>query len=330
MMWILITALVVLLAAPLIYLAVLDGRFEVRRKLEIEAPIDRVFEAVLDLETWPKWSPWLLHEPDAEIVYSDDCKVEGGCYSWEGSIVGAGKLTHLEIQPPYAIHQQLELLKPFKSTSRVTWTFEKQGDRTLVSWEMHGKMPFLFRFMARRMEPAIGRDYELGLAMLGGWLNARMNHPQITLHGPESLEHFRYWAIPCHGNLRQLEASRRGSIETLRAAEPARIGLSLALFHRFDPRATHYRAELAVPITDNSPQANYQPREFTGGRYFRMTLKGSLRFLPLGWHVLTSHCHMRRIRLDPERPALEIYNDDPGVVLEPNRMMTTLYLPVRE
>ena len=42
---------------------------------------------------------------------------------------------------------------------------------------MSGKMPFLFRFMAKRMEPMIGRDFELGLALLGGYLNAAIPHP---------------------------------------------------------------------------------------------------------------------------------------------------------
>ena len=50
--------------------------------------------------------------------------------------------------------------------NQVDWEFENSGDSTLVSWEMSGKMPFLFRFMAKRMEPMLARDYELGLALL--------------------------------------------------------------------------------------------------------------------------------------------------------------------
>ena len=195
---------------------------------------------------------------------------------------------------------------------------------------MNGKMPFLFRFMASRMEPAIGRDYELGLALLGGMLNPRMDHPQITLHGRETLDHFRYWAIPCHGNLRQLESSRRSSIESLRASAPAALGMSLTLFHRFNPQEPHYRAEIAIPIGDNPPDSNYQPRDFTGGAYFKMTLQGDLRFLPMGWHALASHCRMHKIKTDSARPALEIYHDDPGTVPDGNLVTTTLYLPIRE
>jgi hypothetical protein len=327
-MWILI-AIAVTVLAPLIYLACLDGSFRVRRSLEIEAPLEQAFAAVVDLRSWPQWSPWLLHEPDAKLIYSDDYQTEGGYYSWAGKAVGAGKLTHIEIRPQRSIHQQIEFLKPFKSVNQVNWEFEKLGDKTLVSWEMSGRMPFLFRFMAKGMEPMIGRDYELGLALLGGYLNRAMAHPALVIAGPEKLEDFGYWAIPCNGNLRQLEAARRGCIETLRGNAAARIGLSLTLYHGFDPYAAQFQAEIAVPVNDNPPPSNYQLRRFTGGRYIKITLRGDLRFVPLGWHALASHCRLHKLKIEPQRLALEIYGDDPGAAIDSNRTITTLYLPIK-
>ena len=126
-MWILVTVVATILLAALIYLACQEGHFRVQRSLEIEAPIEAAFAAVLDLKSWPHWSPWLMHEPVADLVYSDNYQSEGGYYSWEGKVVGAGKLTHLEIRPNRSIHQQIEFLKPFKSVNQVDWEFEKLG-----------------------------------------------------------------------------------------------------------------------------------------------------------------------------------------------------------
>ena len=98
-MWILVGSVAVLALAALIYLASLDGGFRVRRCLEVNAPTEQAFAAVLDLRCWPQWSPWLLHEADVELIYSDNYQAEGGYYSWAGKVVGAGKLTHLEIRP---------------------------------------------------------------------------------------------------------------------------------------------------------------------------------------------------------------------------------------
>lgn len=328
-MWIALGIIAALVTAGLVYLLRSDGRFEVSRSLEMAVPADRVFNAIADLRTWPLWSPWLIHEPDAEILYSDDCRQEGGYYSWNGQRVGAGRLTHVSLRPKSRIEQRLEFTRPFRSVSRVNWELESRDDKTLVSWEMTGRMPFLLRFMAARMEPTIGRDYELGLALLQGYLDDHTPHPSLDFVGAEKLEDFSYWAMPCHGNLRQLEAARQPAIEALTAAAVGRTGLPLTLYHRFDPLDSQYRAEIAIPITRTTPDTSYTRREFSGGRYFKMILRGDHRFIPLAWYALASHCRMHRHKPDPARPALEIYQLAPGQADHVNRVETALYLAIK-
>jgi hypothetical protein len=318
-----------LVLAALGYLASLDGNFRVKRSLEIAASRDAVFAAILDFKSWPSWSPWLMHEPDAMIDYSENYQAEGGSYSWDGELIGAGSLTHTRIEPATSIRQQIAFLRPFRSLSEVEWGFETSGDNTRVSWSMNGRMPFLFRFMARRMEPTIARDFDLGLALLNGYMNAATAHPEMTFNGIEELQDFSYWAIPCHGNLRQLEASRRSAIEALQATAAGALGLALTLYHKFDPVGSHYQAEIAIPISDNTPASNYRRREFIGGRYFKMTLLGDLHFLPLGWHALNNHCRLHKFKLDRTRPALEIYHDDVTQSSAVNQFTSALYLPIK-
>lgn len=270
-----------------------------------------------------------MHEPDASIVYSDDYQNEGGYYTWDGKVVGAGKLSHVNIKPHVKIEQQIEFTRPFKSVNQVIWNFEDQDGRTLVSWEMSGCMPFLFRFMARRMEPMIGSDYELGLALLNGYLNSASAHPTISFVGAQQLEDFSYWSIPCNGNLRQLESARQPGIDALFAAAAGKSGLALMLYHQFDPQASNYRAEIAIPVSDDTPGSNYTRREFKGGSYFHMTLHGDHRFIPMGWYALSCHCRMHGIKLDKSRPALEIYHDDPAQTQDSNQIATALYMPIR-
>ncbi len=328
-MWIAIGIVVVILLAGLAYLATLEGKFNVKRSHEIEAPLDSVFATVLDLKSWPEWSPWLIHEPETKIVYSENYQSENGHYSWDGKVVGAGKLTHLEIDPGISIKQQIEFLRPFKSTNQVNWAFKATNGGTLVSWEMIGRMPFLFRFMTSKMTPMIERDYDLGLAMLGGYLNAEMPHPEIEFIGFEDLEAFNYWAIPFSGNLRQLEAARRSSIETLQNTGANQVGLALTMYYQLDPLASSYQAEIAVPVGNSTPLSNYKRHEFKGGHYYKMSLRGDLNFLPLGWYALHSHCRMHKIKLGDSRAALEIYLGDTTKITDRNQFTTELYIPVK-
>jgi len=175
----------------------------------------------------------------------------------------------------------------------------------------------------------IGRDYELGLALLNGFVNADTEHPRLAFDGRETLEDFSYWSIPCHGNLRQLESTRESSLEALQRAADGKTGLGLTLYHRFDPLAAQYRAEVAIPVATQTPDSNYTQREFQGGAYFRTTLHGSHEFLPLAWYALYSHCRMQGLKTDRSRPALEIYHSTPAQTADSNRLTTVLYAPLK-
>ena len=328
-MWITIAVLAIVAFAAVGWLATLEGSYHVKRSLEVAAPIDSVFAAIIDLKSWPEWSPWLIHEPDTVITYSENYQQEDGFYSWGGQVTGAGKLTHQEINSPRNIKQKIEFLRPFKSVNEIRWGFEKQKKNCLVTWEMVGKMPFLFRFMTRQMEPMIGRDYELGLSLLNGYMNASSPHPGLAFVGSEKLQDFYYWAIPCHGNLRQLEANRLANIVTLENAAGEKTGLPFTIFHEFNPLESDYQAEVGIPVTERTQQSNYTRREFSGGRYFKMTLHGDHQFLPLAWYALSSHCRMHKIKLDKSRPSLEIYHDDPATTADSNQLGSTLYLAIK-
>ena len=327
-MWIVLGLILAVLMAGLVYLAMLDGKIQVQRKLEIDAPREAVFAAVLDLRTWPQWSPWLMHEVDAEVDFAENCQVEGGFYRWQGDVIGAGKLTHVKISSPTSISQEIEFLRPYKSIARILWEFEPGENGTLVSWSINTEMPFLFRILARRMQAMIERDYELGLALLGGYLDTETAYPTIAFAGNEELQDFNYWAIPSNGNLRQLEAARRPGVEILQNVLGSNAGLALTLYYQFDPLGSHYQAEIAVPVADNTPLSNYRRREFKGGRYFKMTLHGDLQFLPLAWYALHSHCRMHKQKLDSTRPALEIYHDDLTQIPDTGSCTTALYIPI--
>ena len=319
-----------LIALAMIYLASLDGNYRIRRGLQIDAPVKQVFAAVRDLKTWHEWSPWILHDPETKIVYKKDCNQEGGFFSWDGKLVGAGKLTHLKINPESSIDQQIEFIRPFKSLNQVNWYFENKNGSTVIEWEMIGSMPFWFRFMKKQIEPMISKDYDLGLALLNGYLLPAAPHPTISFCGRESLDNFQYWSIPFSGNLREMQTIRKPGLISLETAAGENAGLGLTIYRQIDWRQSHYRGEIAIPVTESSTQSNYTNRQFDGGDYYKVEVRGDHNFLPLAWYAAFYHCRMLKIKLNKSRPSLEIYYDNPEAIDDSNTIKTILYVAVKK
>ena len=191
-----LVALAILILAGLIYLFSIGGEYEVKRSYRINATPEVIFDKLCDFKTWSDWSPWLIHEPETRLDFSDNCNEEGGAYSWDGKYIGAGTMTHVTQQRPHLLQEKLEFRRPFKSVCDVYFELnekaeqhgEKWIEKTEVSWIMHGKMPFLFRFMTPRTKNLISKDFDLGLSMLAGAINSNAPHPRLRFDGKISFE----------------------------------------------------------------------------------------------------------------------------------------------
>jgi len=83
-MIIIVVTLALIIAGALVYLASLNGSYEVRRSLLMNVDRQTVFNKIRDFKSWAEWSPWLMHEPDTRLEFSESPDQEGGWYTWEG------------------------------------------------------------------------------------------------------------------------------------------------------------------------------------------------------------------------------------------------------
>ena len=82
---------------------------------EIDATERDIFNKIVDLETWAEWSPWIMHEPDVKLTFSQSPKspAKDAWYEWEGKYIGSGRLTNTEIKASNYVKQDIILTKPF-------------------------------------------------------------------------------------------------------------------------------------------------------------------------------------------------------------------------
>ncbi len=331
-MWPIIIFLLLLIAAAAAYLACLDGSYEVRRSRSFPQSREQLFDKIRDFKSWSDWSPWLLHEPETRLEFSENCDQEGGYYRWDGQRVGAGTLTHVKFERPARILQRIEFTRPFKSVCEVAFELSEQQGETQVNWLMRGKMPFLLRFMTAKTVAMISKDYDLGLAMLAGQLDENAEHPRISFEGNSTRSPQYCLCQAIEGGLETIRAVMQTDFPRLVAFAQAQnriSGAPLNAYQRVDPLKLYFTGHIAVPVERDAEPGEYQAREVGGGLYFKVSLRGNYQFLELAWYAAKAHLEMRKIKVDRQRELLEVYENDPRQVNNSNDLLTTLYIPIR-
>ena len=145
------------------------GSYSVERTITVHAPAARVHSLVDDFHQWTAWSPWEDLDPGMQRTYSGSDRGVGAHYAWKGNRkAGAGSM---EITGSSAeeIAIALAFLKPFKSESRLRFSFTPSGeDTTDVAWRMDGETSGATALMTRfmNMDKLVGPDFEKGLVRL--------------------------------------------------------------------------------------------------------------------------------------------------------------------
>lgn len=321
-----------LFLAGLVYLFLQPKTYNVQRCIQISHPTDDTFNKLRDLTSWKDWSPWLLHEPNAQLTFSDTPTKEGGHYSWQGDMIGQGTLTHVRFTAPTKIEQTIEFVKPFKSKADIIWDFTDNEGQCEVCWTMLGRLPFFFRFLTGKIRAGVANDFELGLAMLKGVLEDNASYPNLTFQGRVTLEECRGLHRRFTGNIENMKAQLADLFadmhQEIEAEGYTPNGQPSTIYHQSKPKInpTWFEVDAFVPIQNEVPS---QTAKRPGGHYFQVTLMGDYRFLKHAWNAAFANLQMKGHKFDWPRVPFEVYANNPCDVSHPNELKTTIYIPIK-
>jgi hypothetical protein len=144
--------------------------FHIERSASIAAPPDSLYPRIANFHAWDAWSPWARLDSRMKQEFGGVDGAVGSDYAWTSAMdkVGQGRMTLTEAQPSSRVGIKLDFLKPFKSTSAVTFNLAPEGAGTKVTWAMDGPMNFMSKFIClfMSMDKTVGGDFEKGLASL--------------------------------------------------------------------------------------------------------------------------------------------------------------------
>jgi len=147
------------------------GTYTVSRTRTIAADRDRIHALLADFHEWRTWSPWEDLDPDLQRTYGGAERGPGSTYAWKGNRkAGEGRM-EMTGSTPERVDVTLTFLKPFRSTSSVTFTLAPAGDAdaaTDVTWTMTGEQKGLMGVLGKvvSMDRLIGKDFDKGLERL--------------------------------------------------------------------------------------------------------------------------------------------------------------------
>jgi len=151
--------------------------FRVERSLAIKAAPEQIYPQIESLRGFASWSPYEKKDPQMKRTFSGPESGKGAVYAWNGNgDVGEGRLEVTNASAPSAVTMELAFVRPFEARNTVEFTLAPQGEETVVTWAMHGSMPFLSRMMCVvfDMDEMVGSDFAVGLANLKEQVEGRV------------------------------------------------------------------------------------------------------------------------------------------------------------
>jgi hypothetical protein len=165
---IIVLVLAVVTGIVLVLAATRPDSFRVQRSLAIKAPPEKLAAQIGDFHAWGAWSPYEKLDPQMQRTFGGAQQGVGATYAWSGNAkAGAGRMEVLE-DTSQGVKIKLDFIKPFEGHDTAEFSFQPQGESTLVTWAMYGPAPFVSRLMGLffNMDQMIGKDFEAGLQNL--------------------------------------------------------------------------------------------------------------------------------------------------------------------
>ena len=174
-----VVAIVVLLAAILLFAATKPDIFRIQRSLVIQAPAEKIFPLINDLHNWPQWAPQDREDSTMKRTFSGAESGVGAMSGWSGTgQTGAGRMAITESTPAKSVTVDVDWRRPFAARNINEFTLDPDGASTKVTWSMHGPNLYMMKLMSvfTNMDRMMGQHFESGLANLKQAAGATNQH----------------------------------------------------------------------------------------------------------------------------------------------------------
>jgi uncharacterized protein YndB with AHSA1/START domain len=145
----------------------LPSSFRVRRAVTVQAPPERIYAEIADLQRWPGWTVGPARDPQMEWEVSAPSLGPGSWLRWTSLTEGRGEVRMIELQPDDSVEFEW-LLHDFSLSSRGRIFLRPTEEGVAVIWENEGEFgdSLWTRLVGSFVAHANEEDIEVGLQRL--------------------------------------------------------------------------------------------------------------------------------------------------------------------
>jgi len=322
--------IVALIALFLIVAAFMPSKYTVERSIDINKPIDLVFEHVVDLNHFEEWSPWNKLEPTAYLGVEG--QGVGQVSKWDGDTVGKGTLTVTNIIENELIEQLLIFEAPMAGEANIKFEFSANDDGTVkVIWKTEGKLGYpVARFFKSMIESELVKSFDDGLKSLKERVEAiEGNFYKVTLTNFPS---GKYYTIAEKANLHEISDKMGAAIgelyNFLLTNGIQSQGYPIAMTVEYSQELKFWDFIAAVPVNDTNipPSGRIKTLEIPQSRALMVKYVGSYDEMEQAYIAIEKFAQKNNIEF--AGMPIEQYVNSP-MDTPVSELVTNIYFPIK-
>lgn len=158
------------LAVTIILSVLMPAKQKVERSVTINAPVSIIYQQLIKLENFNKYSVWSQRDSSATFTLTGTDGTIGASSSWTGNpnISGEGKIEITSLEENKKVAHHISFIKPRKGKAESFFSLNELNGFTTVTWtfELATPRPWNIFNLFYSLDKKMGKDFEEGLSIL--------------------------------------------------------------------------------------------------------------------------------------------------------------------
>ncbi len=306
--------------------------YHVVRSITIKVSKENLISSLSNYKEWPKWSPWLIMEPETKLEFNDKQGETGAFYSWSGDMIGEGEMILCDKSDSQLV-MQLEFIRPFKSQARVEFHIREDGEQCELSWHMYGKLPFYLLPMKKKVTAWIAMDYERGLLMLKEYMEDHKVSSSVSVEQEAYIEKQLYVGLANEAANKEVGTVMQSDYKKLYElfAEknwPVDV-IPFSIYNTMDINNAKMTFISSIPVKQKvNVEAPFIVGELEASHALKVTHTGNYLYLGNAWSTATTAVKFYEKKQLKQPAGIERYLNDPSTT-PAEELITEVLIPVK-